>query len=198
MQLTLVTDSSEPVTVQQLKDRLRLENDDSQNGYLGEVITEARQAVEGFLAQSLLSQTWRAVFDRDELGGACMDDERYENFDVFLPLPMGPIQSITSVIAYDTAHAAATLTADEAYKLVAQGDVQGVLALDGGALPALRRDDAVEVVYVTGKADLADVSMVFKGAVLRLAALLFLNPAGYDGKDDFLELTLGMFRARHL
>jgi uncharacterized phiE125 gp8 family phage protein len=199
MQLALVTGpAKEPVTVQQLKNRLRIADDTTQDDYLNECIVEARRAVEEYLGLSLFTQTWRAIFDRDELSGTNWDEAVWhaEDFDVFLSLPCGPVQSVTSVKAYDSEQVESSLAAED-FKLVANGETRGTVGVDSSALPTMRAHEAVVITYVAGQSSLDAIGPVYKGAVLRLAVEMFLNPGKVDAAE-FLEGVLGGHRAVHL
>jgi hypothetical protein len=74
--------ATEPVTVQEAKDYLRI-NNNVENTLIGELITSARQRLEGFTGRSFGAKTIKV---------------RFEYVDGWVELPYSPITSITSVV----------------------------------------------------------------------------------------------------
>jgi len=111
--ITSDSDTTEPVTVQEVKDYLRLEGfiDDSDSlstdftdddTLIGELITSAREGLEEWTGLSFIPKTWKIEFTN--LAG---------NFVI----PFGPVNSITSLTDSDddlTAITVYTLTIDNA------------------------------------------------------------------------------------
>lgn len=93
-EIQVITDLvSEPVTVQEVKDYLRI-NNNQENTLIGELITSARERLEGFTGRAFGTKTLKV---------------RYEELNGWVELPYSPIQSITSVVndagdavSYDT------------------------------------------------------------------------------------------------
>jgi len=73
--------AAEPVTVQEAKDYLRI-NNNVEDTLIGELITSARQRLEGFTGRSFGAKTIKV---------------RFEYVDGWVELPYSPITSITSV-----------------------------------------------------------------------------------------------------
>lgn len=84
---------SEPVSVQELKDQLRIEHDD-ENEYLARLISTAREYAENLSGNKILEQQWSI---------------HYEAFTSPLMLFMRPVKSIESVQYYDADNVLQTL-----------------------------------------------------------------------------------------
>lgn len=82
--------ATEPITEAEAKLHLRLNDDDPGISELGTYITAARQAVERYLNASVAQQTRTEILDAFPSGSGA------------IKLPMGPVQSITSIAYTDT------------------------------------------------------------------------------------------------
>lgn len=189
---------SEPVTLQEAKDHLRVEvtTDDS---LIGRLITDAREWAERYTRRALVSQTWRLW--ADEFPDADDGDEY-----LTLELPGGKVASVSSVKYTDADGTVQTLSAS-AYQLSSKGHdtIARLRPVYGGAWPAARDEpDAVQVEYVVGYGAASDVPSQIKQAILlhvgwhyehREPATLGAIPAGaFDQVRAALELKLVDFR----
>lgn len=87
--LTLTTGpASEPLTVAQTKDHLRVDITDDDD-IIAAYIKAAREHTESFLARTLLTSTWTLVLDNFPSGNS-------------IPLPRPPLQSVSSLKYVDT------------------------------------------------------------------------------------------------
>jgi len=92
MALTLVTGpTSEPLTLQQAKDHLRLDTDDD-DALVLDLIKAARVWVEGQTKRAILTQTWDYSID---WGYPYRDGQPY------IQLPLNPVSSVTSITYVD-------------------------------------------------------------------------------------------------
>ena len=86
MEVVVVTDlASEPVSVQEAKDYMRISNNE-EDTLIEELITSARQRLEGFTNRSFGTKTLKV---------------RWNELNGWQELPYSPIQSITSVVNDD-------------------------------------------------------------------------------------------------
>jgi|APGre2960657404_1045060.scaffolds.fasta_scaffold03648_2 uncharacterized phiE125 gp8 family phage protein len=86
MEVVVITDlATEPVTVQEAKNYMRISNNE-EDTLIGELITSARQRLEGFTNRSFGTKTLKV---------------RWNELNGWQELPYSPIQSITSVVNDD-------------------------------------------------------------------------------------------------
>ena len=155
---------AEPVTLAYAKNHLRVDISDDDT-LIGNLITAAREYAEIFCARSIVQHTYRA-----DLPGF---------YDV-MQLPLGPVQSISSVKYYDTASPSVLQTlSSSVYSL--QKDC--VYKNEGASWESVaNRPDAVQISYTTGYSDLAspedsvaNVPEAINSAILLLLADLYEN-----------------------
>lgn len=132
--------AAEPVTLVDAKDYLRVDGSDDDDFITG-LIAAARASAEEHMRRSLITQSWKLAFDWPPAAVA-REGWYFLGYDrASCPLPRGPVQSVTSVTAYDDAGNATVLDA-ALYRLNTAKDAlvftQSVLAT------------RVEIVYVTG------------------------------------------------
>lgn len=127
--------ATEPLTVAQAKSHLRVDIS-ADDTLIGTLITAAREWVEQYCQQSFVQHTYRA-----DLPGF---------WDV-MQLPLGPVQSITSIKYYDTASPNALQTlSTNVYAL----NHDTVTRNDGQSWESVAyRNDAVQITYTTGWKD---------------------------------------------
>ncbi|HAN97627.1 MAG TPA: hypothetical protein DCQ98_09465 [Planctomycetaceae bacterium] len=146
-QLRLVTaPATEPLSLAQAKTQVRVEADETaHDDDLSTLIVEARQYVEQALGRQLLTATWDLAIDRFPVG------------ESELPLPLPPLQSVTSLQYYDTDGTLQTWD-DENYHVSTDGSENGRLVLAPGASwpTAQLRAEAVRIRFVAGYGDAAD------------------------------------------
>ncbi len=159
---------TESVSLTEAKDYLRVDGSDD-DSLITDMIVAAREFAEEYLAKSLITQSWKLAFD--ETAPACTR------------LPMGPVQSVTSVklIAEDDSE---TIIDTSLYGLNAAKDT---LVFDEVSI-----GHQVEIVYVTGYGNNAsDVPAGIRQGILRHIAHLYehrmtsLPPEFVDTAYDF-------------
>jgi uncharacterized phiE125 gp8 family phage protein len=140
---------SEPVTLTEAKTYLRVDSTD-QDSLIGDLIVTARALAEQWLKRSLITQSWKLSYGL-AVGGA-------------IALPMGPIVSITSVVA--TLIDGSTVTLDPAqYYLNA--------AQDGIIFKAISIGQHIDITYVAGYGDATLVPKPIKLGILAHIASLY-------------------------
>lgn len=162
-----VAPTLQAVSADEAKAHLRITdtaNDDNIEQFLNTAIEEAEQ----HMGRGLLTQTWKANFD------AFVDD---------LPLPMAaPLQSVTSVIYYDSDGAQQTLSAS-VYDVDTQARPGCVRLKSGQAWPSLqsdRRGWRVQVTYVVGWTSPLLVPERIKQGIRQFVAYLELDRDGME------------------
>lgn len=168
--LRLVTaPAAEPVDVDVMKEHSRIdigEDDALLSGY----IAAAREEVEAELKRALITQTWDLWLDG------------WPSFP--LELPLGKLQSVTSITYYDEADASAVYSSSN-YQ-VSAGDPGRIALKTSATLPSttLRPLDSVVIRFVCGYgSNAANVPDSIRAAIQLRAGLL------YENRE---ELTVGV------
>lgn len=150
----VVAPASEPVTLEEAKRYLRVDMEDDDE-LIEDIITATRMHAENWLRRSLITQSWLLGFENYKLDSAA--------------LPMGPVQSITSVVVLGSDGDSQTMNT-EAYYL---SENKEVLHFWGGLIGF-----RLQVTYVAGYGDADDVPRPIKlGMLSHIAAL-------YDGRGE--------------
>jgi uncharacterized phiE125 gp8 family phage protein len=129
-----VAPASEPITLAQAKEQVRVIDDTSQDDLLNAYVVAARTHVEAVTGTKLVSQT---VAMRAECWG---DLER---------LPIGPVQSISSITYVDTAGDTQTL-ATSVYEARLEGLNPGIVLKYAQVWPSIRSGSLITVTAVAG------------------------------------------------
>lgn len=131
--------ASNLIDVTAAKQHLRVDSSASDT-YVEALIAAAEAHLDGFsgvLGRALVTQTWRRSFDR------------FPDCDV-IRLPLGPLQSVSSVTYYDTAGSSQTFSASN-YHAVTDAIGPCVVLDDDATWPNTdERPDAVTVTWVCG------------------------------------------------
>lgn len=149
----IVAPSVEPVTLAEAKLFLRVDAA-TEDALITDLIAAARVVAEEYLALSLLPQTWKLAYD--------------DYAPLHIPLPRGPVQSVSALVSIDRTGASTTISA-AAYYLNAAKDA---VILDG-----LVQGQRVEITYVAGFATVSDVPRSIKQGILAHVAALYENRA---------------------
>lgn len=132
-----VEPASEPISVSKLKEHLRVDISDD-NDLIAGYLAAARDYVENTTWRSLVTQTWRLSLDGWPACG-----------EVVLPRP--PLQSVSSIVYYDSEGASNTL-ASSVYDVDTDSEPGRVVLAYGQSWPSttLRPMNPVQVTYVAG------------------------------------------------
>jgi uncharacterized phiE125 gp8 family phage protein len=147
--------AEEPVSLAEAKAFLRLDAD-TEDGLVTTLIAAARLHVESVTGRALVTQSWRAVLDGWPTGRA-------------VPLPVSPLVELTAVRAFDDQD-------DEHELALGQFQLEPARVLLPRAItgmPALRERLGLEIDYIAGFGDAADVPADLKRALLALVAHWF-------------------------
>lgn len=179
--------ASEPVSLDDIKEVLKIDTSD-EDAYLSRLISAARTKAEGYTGKAFITQTWKLTkdgfgdLDYDVKLGAGVHTGARQGLlagasSVFLP--MLPLQSVSSIVSYDTDNTSATFASSK-YTVDTSGG--RVFLNQGETWPTnLRMYSAVEITYVSGYGDDAsDVPQDIRTAI----ELLVKNMYECGGCDD--------------
>lgn len=174
MSLTLFTAPSvEPITLQEAKDHLRVDGT-TDDALISALIQAARQHIDGrdgWLGRALMTQTWDYTLDE------------FPDTD-YIPLPLAPVQSITSITYTDTNGTSQTFSSGN-YALGADLDWSPRVNLGyDKSWPSTRTiPDAVTVRFVAGYANAASVPAPIKAALLMMIGHLYEHRESVADKE---------------
>ena len=168
--LKRVTDATvEPVTLTEAKLYMRIDTSDDDT-LITDLITAARQTCENWLRRSLINQTWKL------------------SFDYVIPrlvgLPMGPVNSISSVVIVNQDTTTQTVDASTYWLNAAQNALVMFSQLTGFQ---------IEITYNTGYgADEAAVPRPIKQGILSHIAYMYDSRAE-EGQMVLPEQAVGLY-----
>jgi hypothetical protein len=177
---TIVTPpTSEPVTLAEVKLWMRIDTND-EDALILNLLKAARESAEKYLRRALITQTWNLSID---VPSSSLDLNLPDGvYDLpitalmgVLPssveLPYAPLQSITSVVTYDTSNASTTYSSANYFADTANSR----LALNNTASwPSnLRQSAAVVITYVCGYGTAAQVPQAIKMAIMAHAQKMY-------------------------
>lgn len=149
-----------PITVDEARAHLRIDHhdDDVLIDALVDAAVDHLDGINGVLGRALVTQSWRASYHEFPSDG-------------MIPLPLAPVQSVTSIVYTDTAGDEQTLAVDRYY---VQTDAARpfVERAEGTSWPEVaQRSAAVRVTAVYGYGDAAtDVPAPIRHALLMIVA----------------------------
>jgi uncharacterized phiE125 gp8 family phage protein len=152
--------ASEPVSLTEAKLYLRVDhaNDDT---LISDLIIAARMTAEGWLKRSLITQSWKLAYD----------DYICEEVD----LPIGPVNTITSVVTFNRDGSNQTLS-NATYYLNA--------AKDALIFDTVNFGFRIEIIYETGYGSAGSVPKAIKQGMLEHIAAM------YDRRGEADEIAL--------
>lgn len=140
--------AAEPLTLKETKEFLRISHNDD-DSRISDMIVTARSLAEQWLKRSLVTQSWKLSFEDDITGT--------------IRLPMGPVQSITSIVA--TTAGLAQAISDTAYVLNAGKDC---LVID-----SIITGERIDITYLAGYGSVNLIPKPIKmGLLSHIAAML--------------------------
>ena len=176
---------TEPVTASELRSHLIVDSTQLPDADANALITDARTEIEQRLNLAMISQSWRLSLDYwpggteqwwDGVREASINSIYVQNTMASVELPRWPLTSITSVTVYDEDSNAVVVTVADTFD-VDTYRLPGRVTLKRGAVwpVALRANNAIQIVYVSGYANAAAVPAPMKRAVKQLAAYLYAH-----------------------
>lgn len=159
--------TTEPVTTGEAKLHARID-EDTDNAAVAGFIKAARELAETYTRRAFMTQTWQMFLDAVPSGN-------------FIELPRPPLVSVTHVKTYTDADVATTFAASNYFVDTISAPGRIVLR-DAASWPdAARVANALEIQYVAGYADVADVPQTIKQGILALVTWL------YEHRGDGME-----------
>lgn len=160
MPLSLVTGpASDPVTLAEAKGHCRVDDTES-DGLIAGYLLAARQWVEGFVGRKLVQQTWEYTLSR---------------FPWCIELPIGPLQSITSITYVDAAGVTQTVSAAD-YQVDSRAHVARIMPAYGKTWPVARvQFNSVTITAVVGYSVARPMPEEIRQAILMLVAHFYEN-----------------------
>jgi len=182
--LRLADSSDEPVDVIDLKQHLKIWEDD-QDRYLSDLILEARTEFEDLTNIALISQTRKLLMDAwDKRPEPWWDGVReypitelYAGSSRHIDLPIFPVISVDSVTVYDRDSASTSVTIADTFDVDLVSKPARLSLQSGATWPsATRANNAIEIQYTAGYGTKpSDVPPPLRRAVRQMAGYLYTN-----------------------
>lgn len=183
--LTLIAPpETEPISVEQAKEHLRVTHDD-ENALIQQCVVASREHIERETLRQLLPATWELQLDRFPCAN-------------WLEIPRPPLRSIVSVTYIDPDGTLQTWSASN-YRVIAPAGptaMHGRLVCGyGQSWPAIRcEQNAVQVRFIAGYEDVGAVPSSLKIAMFQLVGHAFEHrEAVTDGTMTEVPLTIDHF-----
>ena len=161
-----VQPTTEPVSLSEAKDHLRVDFDD-EDTYIETLITTARKYCESYTNRVFITQTWR------------------QNIDCFprvIKLKVNPVISLTSLKYYDTTETQKTIADDpNNFQKDFNSDVASLHEGLVNAFPSVGNTiNPIEIITVCGYGDASDVPDNIKHAMKIMISHLYENREGVN------------------
>lgn len=139
-----------PVSVEELKDFARIDGND-EDAVISDMLTATTRAAEQFTQRAFLSQTW---------------DLTYDGFPTMMRVPLGNLQSVTSISYVDTAGSSQTVTSSD-YRVDTTTEPGRITEAVGATWPATQDvTNAVTLRFVAGWTAASSVPMSIRQAIM--------------------------------
>lgn len=179
--------TQEPVTLQEVKEYLRVE-DSTDERTIRPLIETARRFAEEHLGLALVSTTFTQYYDAlNDAESPLWEGTRtgpylnyYKNYIV---LGKGPVSSVTHVKTYNDSDEATTMTASKYYVDTARSPSRIVLRTGETFPSSLRVANAIEVEYVAGYSSIYSIPEPIRMGILQHIAHL------YEHRGDMYEAS---------
>ena len=184
-----VEPTQEPVTLQEVKEYLRVD-DSTDERIIRPFIETARRFCEEHTGRALMTQTLTLFLDAfEDISDPLWEGVRtgpylnyYKNYVV---LPRSPVASVSHIKTYDDNDTATTFSADNYYVDNARQPARVVLRTGETFPTALRVANAIEVRYVTGYTSASAVPEPIKFAIYQVLTYLYEHRGDmYEGKTS--------------
>ncbi|MDB5541074.1 MAG: hypothetical protein JWQ89_2801 [Devosia sp.] len=148
--------AEEPVSLVETKAFLRLDAD-AEDGLVTTLIAAARLHVEGTTGRALVRQGWRLVLDQWPAGRV-------------VTLPVAPLLELEAIRAFDVQDDEHVIPLEQFQAETGVAPARVLLPGTVAGMPVLRERLGIEIDYVAGFGEAADVPADLKQAVLALVA----------------------------
>lgn len=162
--------ASYPITKEQAKQNLRLDELDEDDALLDLFISAATDFIEVYTQRRLVTQTWDFYLD-DFPGAHC----EFRNGAILLPYP--PLQSVSYVKYYDSQGVLTTLANGTDYVLDSISEPAQLVPAPTKIWPSVETDriNSVEIRFVCGYASVSAIPASIRQALLFLIAHFYEN-----------------------
>src|SRR5262245_61305309 len=179
MGLTLITPpADEPVSLAEIKKHMGVDHTDD-DAYIGMLLAAARMTIDGrdgWLGRTLVTQTWDYVLDAFPTG------------EIYLPLL--PVQSVASIVYWDTGGLSQTVDAAN-YELDLASYQHWIFPLEGFAWPAtLGGINTVQIRLVAGYGNPAQVPAPIRAALMLMCAEMYERREWQQGQAIAINPTV--------
>ena len=186
--------SVEPVTADELREKLRETSSQLGDTEANELIATAREYAEKQTGLALITQSWRMAIDRwpsarepwwDGVRDGSITELYGPQSASDLHFPRYPLQSVDNVTVYDEDTNSPAVTIANVFDVDTYSEPGRMTLKRGATWPvALRANNAIEIVYTAGYGDAAtDVPAPLKRAVKTTAAYMYANRGDGCGCD---------------
>ena len=188
----------EPVTLQEVKEYLRVE-DSTDERTLRPLIESARRYAEEYLGRALVSTTFQQFYDSlDEMEDPLFEGVRqgpYLNYyKNHLVLAKGPVISVTHVKTFDDADTSTTMDSSKYYLDNAREPAR-IVHRTGETFPtALRVANAIEVQFVAGYSSVYAIPEPIRLGILQHIAHLYEHRGHmYEAKNPYPSMLKTLY-----
>lgn len=178
-QIVAAPTSGEPITLAEAKGHCRVDADD-EDAYLADLISVARETVEGITGRMLQQQTWRAF---------------YPAWGDFV-LPKPPVSTLTHIKYYPASGGSAVTVAGSSYQLLSASEPMSIVLAYGKDWPTeeMRTGDPIEIQFVCGYSAVPRrlrqaMKMLIAHWHSKREAVVIGNPTAIDSKELALAVT---------
>ena len=190
--------AQEPVTLQEVKEYLRVE-DSTDERTIRPLIESARRYAEEYLGRALVSTTFQQFYDSlDEMEDPLFEGVRqgpYLNYyKNHLVLAKGPVISVTHVKTFDDSDTSTTMASSKYYLDNAREPARIVLRTGETFPTALRVANAIEVQYVAGYSSIYSIPEPIRLGILQHIAQLYEHRGDmYEAKNPYPSMLKTLY-----
>ena len=190
--------TQEPVTLQEVKEYLRVE-DSTDERNIRPLIETARRFAEEHLGRALVSTTYTQYYDcYDDMSDPLWEGTRtgpYINYyKNYLVLGKGPVSSVTHIKTYDD-DATATTMASSKYYVDKAREPSRIVLRTGETFPtSLRVANGIEVEYVAGYSSIYSIPEPIRMGILQHIAHLYEHRGDmYEAKNAYPPMLRSLY-----
>mgnify|MGYP001347854336 CR=1 FL=1 len=190
--------AQEPVTLQEVKEYLRVE-DSTDERTIRPLIETARRFAEEHMGRILISTTFQQFYDSiDEMEDPLWEGVRqgpYLNYyKNRLILAKGPVTSVTHVKTYNDSDVATTMASSKYYLDSAREPARLVLRTGETFPTALRVANAIEVQFVAGYSSMYAIPEPIRLGILQHIAHLYEHRGDmYEAKNPYPPMLKSLY-----
>ena len=190
--------TQEPVTLQEVKEYLRVE-DSTDERNIRPLIETARRFAEEHLGRALVSTTYTQYYDcYDDMSDPLWEGTRtgpYINYyKNYLVLGKGPVSSVTHVKTYDDDDTATTMASSKYYVDTAREPSRIVLRTGETFPTSLRVANGIEVEYVAGYSSIYSIPEPIRMGILQHIAHLYEHRGDmYEAKNAYPPMLRSLY-----